>query len=194
MRIRAILISSALVVTAAVGTASSASGATLFTDTSRTTPVAVGTTANATNRVPVVLTSATSVINTCNNSTLNLTLDQNSGGTVVGTVTAGSFTNCHPLPATGIYTAPWKLSIHGAATATGDVTRWNAQVTGVGFLLGGGTYHGNLTTGVTAEQTEGGMACLDFNDAGQLTGPLTANGRIDTTYCFEGAAAAYSLG
>jgi hypothetical protein len=195
MRIRAILISSAVATTAALGMAGGASAATLFTTSAHTTAVATGTTAGATNTTPVVLTSATSTLNTCNTSTLSLILDTNSGGTVTGRITSGSFTGCAPLPATGLFSTPWQLHVSGSATVSGGITTWsNASVTNVGFSLGGGSYSGSLTTGVSAQQTHTGGVCLVFNDAGQLSGPLTTNGRIDTRYCFEGTAASYSLG
>jgi hypothetical protein len=195
MHLRPIIISAATIASAGLSMASAAPAATLFTNTAHTTPVAVGTTASATNATPIVFTSATSALFSCTASTLSLTLDQNTGGTVIGTFTSGTVTGCSPLPLTPLFTQAWKLTISGAPTTIADVTRWPASITGVHFLLGGGTYHGNLETGVTARQTgAGGHTCLDLNDAGQLAGPLSTNMRLDTSYCFEGTASAYSLG
>jgi hypothetical protein len=200
MRIRAILISSAAAVTAAMGMTSGASAATLYTDGTHGTAVTVGTTASATNTTAVVFTSATSVLNSCTTSTLNLVATANSGGTVSGTITSGTFQNhgagCSPLAASGIFSTPWTLTVTGSATTSGGVTSWAATVNNVAFTLtGAGNYVGNLTTGVTAQQTgSSGAVCLVFNDAGTVSGPLTSNGRIDTKYCFEGGASSYSLG
>lgn len=195
MRIRALLVMPVLVATAALGFGvSGASAATLFTTGAHTTEVAVGATSSATNTSPVVLTSATSQINTCHTSTLNTQVEQNSGGRVVLGITSGTFAGCAPLAATGVFSTPWKLTVTGSPTTSGGVTSWAAAVHSVGFVLGGGNYSGNLTTGVTARQTgAGGAVCLNLADAGQLSGPLTSNGRIDTNYCFEGSASTYSL-
>jgi hypothetical protein len=195
MRVRARLLTPALAATVVLGFGvGGASAATLFTNGGHGTTVAVGATASATATSPVVLTSATSQLNVCNTSTLNLTLAQNSGGTVVGTITSGTFASCNPLPATGLFSPAWKLTVSGSPTTSGGVTSWAASVASVGFSLGGGTYTGNLTTGVTARQTgAGGAVSLNFNDAGTLSGPLTTNGRIDANYSFEGGASTYSL-
>jgi hypothetical protein len=193
MRLRYTTISTAAIASIALSMASAAPAATLFTTTAHTTPVAVGTTASATNTTPVVLISAGSPVLTCNTSTLGMVLDRNSAGTVVATVTSGTLTACSPLPATLLFTTAWQLEISGSPTTVGDVTSWPASLTGVHFLLGA-TYHGSFTTGVTAQQTgAGGHMCVNFNNAGQITGPLTANGRWDTRFCFEGTASAYSL-
>jgi hypothetical protein len=195
MRLRATLIASVAVLAATFGSAAGASAATLYTNGAHTTPVAVGAAAGLTTTASTwYLTSATSVIDTCANSSLGLVVSQNSGGSVTATVTGGSFTGCTPLPWTGLYSPPWILTISGSPTTSGSVTSWNARLDNVRLLLGGGSASGSFTTGVTARQTgAGGGTCIVFNDAGQISGPLFTNGRWDATYCFEGAAASQSL-
>jgi hypothetical protein len=199
MRIRAILASSAVVMatTIALGLATTtASAATLYTDGGHATQVAVGGTFGATATSPFVMTSATSTLFSCNGgSTQSLRLNQNSGGTVIATFTAGTVAGCSPLGWTGLYATPWTLTITGSPTIVGDTRFWSSAITNLAFsLAGAGNYSGNLTTGVTARQTGlGGGVCLIFNDAGTFSGSLTSNGRLDTSYCFEGAASMYSL-
>ena len=61
--------------------------------------------------------------------------------------------------------------------------------------LAGGNYQGNFPTGLTATQptAAGAPICLHFNGAGTLVGPLTSNGRLDGSYCFEGTAANWTM-
>jgi hypothetical protein len=197
MRIRALLFMSTLAVTAMLGVGvGGASAATLFTSGAHTTRVTVGATADAVATQPIVLTSGTTPINVCNNGTLHLVLDQNNDvNGVVATVTAGSVTNCSPAPATVTFATAWRLSIPGASTTVAPNLRWAATVANVAFDLAGGLYTGTLTTGVTAVQPEATNVplCLEVADAGELAGPLTSNGRIDTKFCFEGAATNWSL-
>jgi hypothetical protein len=196
MRIRALIISAAVTIAVGLGVTSVASAATLYTDTAHTTAVSVGSTASIANTTPWVWTSVTSTLNTCTTSTIGLSVDQNSGGTVTATFTSGTpFTGCSPLPIVPLYTTPWTLTISGSPTTTGDVTAWRASLTGFRFVLGGGSYSGDIETGVTARQTGAdGHVCLNFDHAGSFSGPLTANGLIDANYCFEGGASSWSLG
>jgi hypothetical protein len=194
MRFRTVSIPAATALAVTLGLSGGASAATLYTTGAHTTQVAVGATAGATNTTPLVFTSATSPLNTCSNSTWGLRVDQNSVGTVIATVTSGTFTNCSPLPFSATFATPWKLTVSGSPTTAGGVTSWAASLANVAYDQGGGLYHGSLTTGVTARQTgAGGATCLAFNDAGTLTGPLSSNLRWDVTYCFEGVASTWSL-
>jgi len=193
MRIRALIIS-ALAATALLSAASSASAATLFTTTGHTARVTVGATAVGTG-TNVDLTSGSSVINHCAHSALNLTLSQNNDTAVIGNVTGGTFNGC-ANPVTPTFPSVWSLVIRGNGTAqAGENTCWTASVTAVEFDLLGGKYTGNLLTGVTACQptTTGSPLTLKLASAGFVSGPLTGNGRIDGSYVFTGAAAAYSL-
>lgn len=194
MRIRSLLFIPALAAAALAIGASGASAATLFTTTAHTTRVTVGATATATSTTPIVLTSGATKINTCTHSTLHLVLVQNNDVEVVGNVVAGSFTPCLN-PVTGNFTTPWGLTVSGTGTMDGAFTRWNARVNNVSFNLLGGTYTGNLTTGITVTQPTVATSplCLHAANAGFVTGPLTGDGRIDGTYCFSGTAASFSL-
>jgi len=195
MRIRAMMF--ALAATAAMGIgASGASAATLFTTSAHTTTVATGSAVSATATSPVVLTSATSALNTCSSSSLAGTVTTNSGGTVAGNITSGSVSSCAPFSAGVTFPSAWVLSVTGSSTTSGSTTIWsNVTISNVRFDLNNGPYSGTLSGGITARQPHsGGPICLQLSDSGTLTGPLTGNGRIDTNYCFNGAAANYSLG
>jgi hypothetical protein len=194
MRYRPLLVSLVIAAACSAGLSGGASAATLFTTGAHTTRVAIGATQSLTTTTPWTYTSATSVLNSCSNSTLQLTLFQNTDAAVVATVTGGTFTGCTPFAPTGNFGTPWQLTVSGSPTTTGDITRWAASLSNVSFNLAGGTYTGSFTTGVTARQTgSSGAMCVDFNDAGTVSGPLSSNFRVDTSYCFEGAAATYSL-
>ena len=194
MRIRALLFVPALAAAVLGIGASGASAATLFTTASHTTRVATGATAVATSTTPIPLTSGATRINTCTHSTLHLTLNQNGPSTVIGNIVAGSFSPC-VSPVTGNFATPWRLTVSGAGTMTGGFNSWTTAVDNVSFNLLGGTYTGNLTTGITATQptAAGAPVCLHMNSAGSVAGPLTGDGRIDGTYCLSGTAAAFSL-
>jgi len=197
MRIRALLLASTATVTAALAFgATGASAATLFTSTAHTARVAVGAVASASASTPIILTSSTSAINSCSGSTLNLQVTQNTdAGGVAATVTGGAFSGCSPFSPGLTFTPPWRLTVTGNGTVVGANTQWNASFDNVRFDLNGGLYTGNLTTGVVAFQPTAGTSplCIRFSDAGTLSGPLTGNGRIDGNFCFEGAAAGWSL-
>jgi len=195
MRLRAILPASVLAVAAVLAGAGSASAATLYTTTAQTTPVSVGSAFSATATSTVTFTSATSLMNQCTSSTLSGTVQQNSGGTVAGNITSGSFSSCSPFPYVATFPSAWALVISGSSTIVGGTTSWNATLANFRFDLNNGPYSGNFTTGgVTAIQNHAsGPICLRFADAGTYSGPLTGNGRIDANYCLGGGSAAWSL-
>jgi hypothetical protein len=72
---------------------------------------------------------------------------------------------------------------------------WPASLANMRFDLVGTPFHGDFDQGVIAYEREpaNSPVCLDFTDAGTFTGPLTSNGRLDTTYCLDGVAAGFSL-
>jgi hypothetical protein len=196
MRIRARLFLLLLAVTAmSLGGVGGASAATLFTSTTHTTRVTAGATADLVAISPIVFTSATTVINSCNNGTLHVVIDQNTDAAVIATVTAGTLTNCSPAPYTPTFGTPWRLSITGSGTTVAPNVQWPATLSNFAFDVLNGVYTGNLTTGVTAFQSEPRTSpvCLRLADSGEFSGPLTGNGRIDATFCFEGAAGSWSL-
>ena len=177
----------------AVGTGH-ASAATLFTTTGHTTRVPVGATASATATSPLDWTSGTAVINKCTHSSLHLVFSENSDATVVGTVVGGSFTPCVSA-GSGNFGTPWRLTVSGSGTMSATNTVWGATIDSVSFNLLGGTYSGNLTTGVTAIQPTVATSpiCIRLANAGSLSGPLFGDARLDGQYCLSGSAAAFSL-
>jgi hypothetical protein len=188
MRIRALLFTPVLVAMAALGVGSSvASAATLYTDSTLRTPVALGATAVGTAGV-VTLSSGTTTVNSCSSSSLNLSLVTNSGGNVVANVTGGSFTGCrYPTTVNATAAAPWRL------TVTGTASPFTATVRAVSVTFLGGTYTGDLLTGVTA--LSGAPLSLVLNNASRLAGPLTSNGTVTGTYRLTGTpASSWALG
>jgi hypothetical protein len=181
---------------AAMGTigAGSSLAATLYTTGAHKTPVAVGTTAVGKSGV-VSLYSGSSKVNSCKSSVLDLKVTQNSGGTVAAQITGGTFSNCSLATTVN---APWNpgLQITGAGTASGTKTVFGASVGGVSVNFAGGTYTGNLTTNITAQEPTkaGAPLSLVLKKSGTLSGPLTSDGVVTATYKLTGAAAKYSLG
>jgi hypothetical protein len=186
--------------TAALGlTANGASAATLFTNTAHSTRVTVGATASISS-ANWRWTSGTSgsTMETCNASTFSLTLVQNNDNKVIGAVNGASFTGCAPFPTltptfSGTSTT-WTFTIDGTSTVSGTRTQWTAALHNFSFDFGNGNYRGNIAN-LTAWQPTASPSpvCIEFASAGSFVGPLTGDGRVDTTYCFEGAAAAWSL-
>jgi hypothetical protein len=66
----------------------------------------------------------------------------------------------------------------------------------VSVNFAGGTYTGNLTTNIDAQQptAKGAPLSLKLTQAGTLTGPLTNDGTVVATYKLTGTSAKYSLG
>jgi hypothetical protein len=198
MRHRVLLFSSVLAIMASMGIAGGvASAATLYTSSSHVAAVPVGTTAVATAGT-VVLTSGSTTVNSCTSSSLNLSLTQNSGGMVVADVTGGSFAGCRLATTVNACCARlWHVIVTGAAIIVGLNTLWNSVTArNVSVTFAGGTYTGDLTTGIVAQQPVSGGApvSIALNNAAKLAGPLTSNGQVTGTYTLTGAAASYSLG
>ncbi|HEY3774344.1 MAG TPA: hypothetical protein VGL69_15190 [Solirubrobacteraceae bacterium] len=174
--------------------AGSSMAATLYTTKAHTTAVKVGAKAVGTSGV-VSLFSGTQKVNSCKSSTLNLKLTKNSGGTVAASITGGKFSSCSL--ATTI-NAPWTpgLQITGSGATSGANTVFSASVGGVSVNFAGGTYTGNLTTNIDAQQptAKGAPLSLKLTQAGTLTGPLTNDGTVVATYKLTGTSAKYSLG
>jgi hypothetical protein len=182
---------------AALGvTAGSSMAATLYTTKAHTTPVKVGTTATGASGT-VSLYSGTTKVNSCTSSKLKLKLTQNSGGTVAASITGGSFSGCKLATTVN---APWTpgLQVSGSGVVSGTNTVWsNTSVDGVSVNFAGGTYSGNLTTNIVAEQntTKGAPLTLKLTQAGTLSGPLTSDGTVVATYKLTGTAPSkWSLG
>lgn len=194
MRIRTRLLVSILTATAMAGIAAGgASGATLFTSAAHTTRVAVGATATATSTAPGWrFTSGTATTNSCTGSALHFDVTQNTDVAVKLTTTGATFTGCAlPLTATG----SWTFTVSGTSTVSGTRTQWAAGIDGFAYDFAGGLYSAATLSPVTAWQptTAAVPVCFELNAAGIVTGPLTSNGRIDTTYCLSGTSALWSL-
>jgi hypothetical protein len=200
MHLRILLILTTLAAMAASVAATSAGAATLFTTAAHTGHVPTGTTAGISSST-VRLTSGTSgsTVESCADSTLNLTIVQNSGAKVVASVSGGNFTTCAQFPTVtptfGGTSTLWTLTISGAGTVSGTRTRWTAGVDSVSFDFGNGNYRGSFSSRVTAYQPTavGSPVCVEFASSGSVVGPLTGDGRLDATYCFEALASAFSL-
>jgi hypothetical protein len=191
---RALLLLPALASTVLAVAVSEASAATLFTTAAHTTRVTVGATKTMTTTRDLTLTSGATTIMKCTHLTAHTRQDRNDDALILDTVHAGSFGPCNS-PITGNYSPPWKITISGTSTTSGGFTRWNAAIHDFSFSLLGGTYTGNLTTGVTVTQPTltGAPICIHLNAAGSVSGPLTGDMRFDSTLCYTGTAAAYSL-
>ena len=194
MRLRVPLLIPALAAAVLGIGASGASAATLFTTAAHTTRVAIGDTAGATSTSSYFVHAGPARINSCTHRSVHLVLDENGSSRVKETVIADNTTPC-VSPMTSNTSPAWSLTITGTGTASGGFTRWSAAIDGVSFNLLGGTYTGNITTGVTVTQptAAGSPICLHMNTAASVAGPLTGDGRLTGTFCLTGAAAAYSL-
>jgi len=203
MRWRTSLVLSVLSVcaTLALG-AGSATAATLYNNAAHFTPVSVGATGSLALTSPYTWTQVITTtgntplhaaLNTCTQSTLKVRVGRNDG-TVSGTVVTSAFGGCTPFAL--VPTLPWTLVVQGAGTSAPPISHWNAALDNFKFVLGGATYSGNITTGVTATEPTTGTApvCIAFKDALSFSGQLWQNVPTDGTYCFEGAAATWSLG
>lgn len=184
---------------AAMGTigAGSSLAATLYTTAAHTTKVAVGTTAVGASGV-VSLYSGSTKVNSCTSSKLDIKLTANSGGTVAAQITGGTFSGCNL--ATTVTGTPWSpgLQVSGSGVVKGTNTVWtNTSVDGVSVQFAGGTYTGNLTTHIDAQQNtaKGHPLVLKLVKSGTLSGPLTQSGVVTATYKLTGTIASkYSLG
>ena len=172
--------------------AQGAAAATLYTSAAHTTEVAVGATAyGLTNNL--LYTSGTAVLNSCTTSTLHLVVSQNSGGNVV--FTAGGWIDHGCTFPTSMGAQLWRIVVSGASTVVGLFSRWGASISNWTRNFLGGSYTGNLTTGVSANQPTAAGAPISFSlsSAGSFAGPLTGAGKLDGVYALAGTAANWSL-
>jgi hypothetical protein len=180
-------------------TANTASAATLFTSPAHATRVSVGTAASI-STTSWRWTSGTSgsTFEACSGSTLNLNVAQNNDAKLILAVSGGTFSGCSPFPAVtptvSGTSSPWTFTVSGTGTVSGTRTQWAASLDSMSIDFGNGNYRGNFAA-LTAWQPTASPSpvCIEFASAGSLVGPLTGDGRLDTTYCFEGPAAAWSL-
>jgi hypothetical protein len=192
---RALLLLPALVSTLMAVGVGEASAATLFTTAAHTTRVTAGATKTITETgSPFRLTRSGATIDTCTHAQAHTVQNRNDDVLVADTIVAAAFAPCNS-PFTGNFSTPWKITVSGTGTTSGGFTRWNAAIDNVSFNFLGGTYTGNLTTGVTVTQptATGAPICIHLNAAGSVSGPLTGDLRFHSTLCYSGAAALYSL-
>jgi hypothetical protein len=202
MRLRMLPLAPVLAVAALGLTANAASAATLFTTTAHTARVSVGTAASI-STTSWRLTSGTSgaTVEACSAATFSLTVAQNNDNKIIAAVGhAGptTFSGCAPYPSlTSTFSgtsSTWTFTINGNGTVSGTRTQWTAALHNFSYDFGGGNYRGNFAN-LTAWQPTASPSpvCIEFASAGSIVGPLTGDGRVDATFCFEGSAAAWSL-
>lgn len=189
-----------VVAASAFATAGSASAATLYTDSTHTTTVPVGTQATAVLSSPTIAFNGL-ITNASSDSTLVLSLATNSGDEVVANIITGTFTNSSPLAVSGNFATPWQLVISGSSSVSGSNLVWaSSSVNDVSVNIGssplGGTFTGSLTSGVSAVEPSSGEApvSLDLVNASSLSNPTLGSGTATGSYTLTGAAASYSLG
>lgn len=182
-----------VVAASAFATAGPASAATLYTDGTHTTPVAVSTTASA-SLLSSSITFSGPIDNESPASTLTLSLTQNSGGVIGADITDGTFPNGNPLSVVGNFDKPWQLVISGSSSTN----VWtSASINNVNVTFGGiDTFTGNLTSGVSATQPSSGPPTVSLVNAGTLTGspPIGGSGTVTGEYELAGTAASFSIG
>jgi hypothetical protein len=113
-------------------------------------------------------------------------------------VTSGTFAGCRNTMTANTITH-WRLQVTGSGVVVGSNTVFSsATVRAVSLSFAGGTYTGDLTSGVTASQPISADApvSLVLANASRIVGPLTGSGsgQITGTYTLTGLAASYSLG
>jgi hypothetical protein len=187
----------------ALGAGSTASAATLFSNTSHVARLAASTPADATSAGPVTFTDPVgNPIGRCTHSSLELVVDGNTNDTnnaVSLTVASSTFAAGCTGPIgqpVGTHTARWRITLLGTATPSGSFTRWSGTVHGVELDFPGNLlFSGNLETGVTLTQPTMGTSpiCIDLNNSGVLASPVGLAMSIDAKYCFTGGPAAWSL-
>lgn len=206
MRLRTLLPIAPLAAGAMLLAVPTAGATGLYTTAAPPTLVPVNTVITASSAV-MSITSGITTINTCTTSSLTLKVTANAGGagnSVKLQVTGGAFNGCtFPTTATGL---PWAgVTVSGGSVAAGTDSVWaNTKVDGTSLTFLGSPYTGTLTAAFGAPPANG-MSMRQPTAAGvpvslvaaaapQLTGPLTANGKVSGTWTFTGAAATYTVG
>jgi hypothetical protein len=180
---------------AAVG-ASSASAATLYTNSAHTTPVAVGTVIFASGNSYKIIQGGGGVLDICSTNAANFKVTQNSGGVIKATITTRTLNGCFQgfsAVSTG------NLQISGSSIAVGTNSAWR------GTTLTGALMHGTSpitenfvsatgnppVNGVFVQQpTAGGSPfTISLNNAGSIVG-TGLNGTVTGFYTATGS---YSL-
>ena len=209
----------ALAVSAAFLGAGSASAATLYKTTAKTTLVPVGTTFTATqpfyditkgiNPTPEqswTQTRAPGPTNTCSNASINFKVTQNSAGTVKAVPTGATFPLCAPRTTKWSGSAGQELSVTGSSTANGTESAWLGTKLNFAWSLPevGEEWHVTFTgatgsppaKGIFVQQPTVGKAPISINFANAFVpgSVFAAQGTISAKFIFTGEAAAWSLG
>jgi hypothetical protein len=197
MRVRVLLLVSALAtVVAAVG-AGGASAATLFTTNSHLVRVSVGSIADATSIAPLDVTVAGTLAIRCTHSSLTLRVDDNgqTSGRVAITVTAATVApGCAGGQLALTTTTPWLLTLRDHSTMVGAETVFRATLHGFRMDAQGvpGLIAGNLESGVTAVQPTATTFPISFvfDNAAGASSPTVGQVQIDARYVLTGDAVA----
>lgn len=202
----------ALAVSAAFLGAGSASAATLYKTTAKTTLVPVGTTFTVTQpfwngkEVPTpeqawVVDNGASIFNACMNASITFKVTQNSGGTFKAVPTAASFPYCSYSQK---WYSPWEgqeLSVTGSSTANGTETAWlgtkfrfawEQEVTFWGAALTGAT-GSPPSKGVFVQQPTAAKSPISLNLVKAPTYKESPY-NLSAKFVFTGEAAAWSFG
>ena len=212
---KAMLAMAALAVSAAFLGAGSASAATLYKTTAKTTLVPVGATFTATQPfwngdIKTLtpdkvweLSNGASALNICTNSSITFKVTQNSGGTFKAVPTAASFPS-YPYcgaPQRWLSTVEGQLlSVTGSSTANGTESAWlgtkfNFAWEGVGGWAGAftGATGSPPAKGVFVQQPTAAKAPISLN---LVKAPLSTGSTyiVSAKFIFTGEAAAWSFG
>jgi hypothetical protein len=187
------LLATTLVVAAAI--TSSASAATLYTNSAHTTPVPVGTTIFASNPPStyywIYHASSGSVLDVCATNRMYLQVTQNSGGVFkASTAIARDLINCANSWSANVSGG---LQISGSSTTVGANKSWASTTLTGSVWLTGITLNENFTgAGVSAQQPTAGASPVSvvLDHAATFAGG-TLNLKVSGTYQLSGA---YSLG
>jgi hypothetical protein len=188
--------------------ASTASAATLYTNSAHTSAVPVGTTFTASITEPTgpsefgykLEPSAPFTGPKCKGGSYSFKVTENSGGNFKASITGGSFTGCTPYSLTVEPTG--ELKVGGSSIAVGTAKAWLS--TTLFTFLGSpvGPYYGLLASasgnppanGMYAQQPAVGapVSVVAAHANGLIGGPSSPNW-VTGTYVFRGTAASYSF-
>jgi hypothetical protein len=203
----------ALAVSAAFLGAGSASAATLYKTTSKTTLVPVGATFTATqpfwngkeiptNEQTWVEYNGETGLNSCMNASVTFKVTQNSAGTFKAVPTGASFPSCS-LKQKWVAVEGQALSVTGSSTANGTETAWLGTKFDFAWFTEGavpGSAHFTGATGsppgkgVFVQQPTTAKAPISLNLVKAELSPGSGTYNVSAKFIFTGEAAAWSFG
>jgi hypothetical protein len=180
------------VLIAAVLGAAGAPAVTLFTTPAHTTRVTIGGTGTGTG-TDFRMTTSGQTFEACWDFTLGYAVTQNAAD-VSANVTHGHF-ECAPDALVPTLATPWRVTISDGATTLGATRVWRASLSNVAYHYFFTFWHGDLTSNVTAVEPVVATApiCLQFKASASLFATAFGGMNIDSTFCFTGPAASWSL-